>query len=201
MAHVWYAKFLSKVGQLDLSVIEGKRAADLDPLSLPVNTNFGAYLYYARRYEDAREQLEKTLELDATFPLAHFWLGEVHIRQGKFAAALAESEKMTADTQFRQLLAAEAYAVSGRRAEAMNIIHGWEMRKPESPGVAPSSFAQVYSSLGEYELALEWLNRAYEERDASLLTALTFPSFDGLRSAPRFIALFGRIGLPYRSMK
>src|SRR5258708_4156366 len=72
MAHVWYAKFLSKVGQLDLSVIEGKRAADLDPLSLPVNTNFGAYLYYARRYEDAREQLEKTLELDATFPLAHF---------------------------------------------------------------------------------------------------------------------------------
>jgi Tfp pilus assembly protein PilF len=201
LGHVWYAKFLSRVGQIDKAVMEGRLAADLDPLSLPVNTNFGAYLYYARRYDDAREQLEKTLELDRSFSPAHFWLGKVYVRQGRLTEALTESDKITADPQARQLLAVEALAVSGRRADAMNIVHEWGVRRPESSEVPPSCFAQAYSSLGENEVALEWLKRAYEERDGSVLVALTFPSFDGLRRDPRFVALFARMGLPYRSIK
>src|SRR5258708_1976491 len=55
-----YAQFLTKIGQVGRALVEGKLAVDLDPLSVPANSNFGAYLYYARRYEDAREQLERT---------------------------------------------------------------------------------------------------------------------------------------------
>jgi TolB-like protein/Tfp pilus assembly protein PilF len=205
MAHIWYARFLTKIAQADWAIVETRRALDLDPLSLVVNNALGADLYFAKRYGEAREQLLKTLDLEPGFMPAHFWLGRVYIRQGKFADALDESVKAAKadikDQQLAQLLAAETYAVSGRRAEALNIIREWEARRLQSSNVAASYFATVYSSLHEKELTLEWLNRAYDERDSSLLTAQIHPAFDWLRSDVRFQEIFKRMGLPYKSLR
>jgi hypothetical protein len=59
----------------------------------------------------------------------------------------------------------------------------------------------VYSSLGEKELTLEWLNRAYNERDSSLLTAQIHPAYDWLKSDPRFQEIFKRMGLPFKPLR
>jgi hypothetical protein len=55
--------------------------------------------------------------------------------------------------------------------------------------------ALIYATLGEPDLALASLEKAYEERDTRLLEVFD-PAFDILRSDVRFQDLVRRIGLP-----
>jgi hypothetical protein len=50
--------------------------------------------------------------------------------------------------------------------------------------------------IGETEEAMAWLERAYEEHAPDLVWAKADPSFDPLRSDPRFQDLLRRIGFP-----
>jgi TolB-like protein len=52
-AHHWLANQLALKGQFDEAMAEVHRAQELDPLSLPINVGAGAFLYYARHYDDA----------------------------------------------------------------------------------------------------------------------------------------------------
>jgi tetratricopeptide (TPR) repeat protein len=48
---------------------------ELDPLSLINNADLGTAYYFARRYDEAIDQLRKTLEMDPSFYPAHASLG------------------------------------------------------------------------------------------------------------------------------
>jgi hypothetical protein len=62
--------------------------------------------------------------------------------------------------------------------------------------VTPSRVARIYARLGDETQALEWLEKAYQERDVFLCNLKVGPSFDPLRSNPRFQDLLRRVGLP-----
>jgi hypothetical protein len=55
--------------------------------------------------------------------------------------------------------------------------------------VPPYKIATAYSAIGDNRLALEWLERSYEERDDRLVMLRVEPQLDGLRQEPRFIEL------------
>src|SRR5882724_783446 len=77
IAHQQYGNnTLSALGRFDDAIAEGKRAVELDPLSLVINTDMGVDYYYARRYDEAIAQLHKTLEMDPGFYIAHLVLGQ-----------------------------------------------------------------------------------------------------------------------------
>ena len=61
--------------------------------------------------------------------------------------------------------------------------------------VSPGSIAVVYTHLGEYDLAIDWLYRAVEAND-SFIFSLGYPDFDALRSEPRFIELCAQLRMP-----
>ena len=61
---------------------------------------------------------------------------------------------------------------------------------PESPATP-----QIYASIGEKDLAFQWLDKAYDERNPLLAYAKVMPYYDNLRSDPRFRALLHRLGL------
>ena len=66
-AHQWFGNdSLVSLGRFDEAIAEGKRAVELDPLSPIINADLGITLYLARRYDDAIEQLRKTLVIDPT---------------------------------------------------------------------------------------------------------------------------------------
>ena len=58
-------------------------------------------------------------------------------------------------------------------------------------------FSQVYLALGETEAALDWLERAAEERSPLIVYVKVAPQFDKLRAEPRFHALLRRVGLEH----
>ena len=89
---------------------------------------------------------------------------------------------------------ANAYAVTGNRAKALEILEQLKALSKERY-VVPVDIAIIYTGLGDRDSAFQWLEKAYQEH-AARITEVSEPHFDSLRSDPRFADLMRRIGLP-----
>jgi len=184
------------LGRTEESLAEIRRALELDPISLPINTSLVSRLYFARRYDQAMEQLRKALELDPNFVQARLWLGRLYEQQGRYEEAIAELKQVFDLSKDNEVLAAlgHTYAVAGRRSEAHQVLAQLEGLSKQH-NISPSDVATIYAGLSEKDQAFAWLRKACEERVGGVTTLKVNPKFDGLRSDPRFADLLRRIGL------
>jgi tetratricopeptide (TPR) repeat protein len=141
--------------------------------------------------------LKKSIEL---FPehLANYNItGQVYAKMGRYGEAISSYEHLYELVGVRGDLStwlAYIYSLSGKRGEAQkklsNII---EYSKQNF--VPPISIARVYVGLGEKEEAFFWLEKGYSQNDARLIYLKIDPTFDPLRSDPRYTQLLRKIGL------
>jgi tetratricopeptide (TPR) repeat protein len=89
-------------------------------------------------------------------------------------------------------LTAFTYAVCNRADEAKALVD----QISAEPTASAYLLATIYASLGEHERALDWLDRAYADRDAQLVSLKVDPALDPLRLSDRFQKLLFRLGLP-----
>ena len=82
-AHHWYAHIVAGMGRAEEAIASAKRAQAIEPLSLAINTGVGMHYYFARRYDEAVEQLRKTLEIDPDFPWANMFLGKAYLQRSE----------------------------------------------------------------------------------------------------------------------
>ena len=195
-AHHWYAWHLMVMGRTAEGIAELRKAQSLDPLSLIISADLADALCIAHRYEESVQQSRKTLDMDPNFALAHYQLGQAFQQMHMQSASIAELQKAVelsrGNTAFESNLA-YAYAVSGRKEEAIRIAKDLESEQGRS-SVADSNIAMIYVGLGNNDQAMIWLNKAYQARfNPSILLR---PAFDPLRSNPGFQNLLSRIGLP-----
>jgi serine/threonine-protein kinase len=202
-AHQQYGNIgLVALGRFDDAIAEGKRAVELDPLSLVINADVGANYYYARRYDEAIAQLRKTLEMDPGYYFAYLTLGQSLEMKGARDPAIAEYQKARAlndDPSVLGLLG-HAYAASGKKTEALKILDQLKELSKERY-VAAFGFALVYLELGEKEEALHWLEKSYQDRAGGDIGDIRVdPFLDPLRGDPRFEALAEKI-VPMREFR
>ena len=195
-AHHWYAWHLMVMGRTAEGIAELRKAQSLDPLSLIISADLADALCIAHRYEESVQQSRKTLDMDPNFAVAHYQLGQafqqMHMQSASFAELQKAVELSRGNTAFESNLA-YAYAVSGRKEEAIRIAKDLESEQGRS-SVADSNIAMIYVGLGNNDQAMIWLNKAYQARfNPSILLR---PAFDPLRSNPGFQNLLSRIGLP-----
>jgi serine/threonine protein kinase/Tfp pilus assembly protein PilF len=194
-----YAYFLCHMGKHDDAIRDSKRAQDLDPLSLLIRTNLAVMLHYARRYDDAIAQYRNVLELDPRGTTeARFQLARVYMTKRMFPEAIAEIARMRAtnpsDVNLMSLLVM-AYGFEGKTKEATKLIY--ELKgKRRREYLRPYILAEDYAALGEKNEAMDWLEKAYEERDDWINWINVDPNLDALRSEPRFATLLRRVGFP-----
>src|SRR5438128_3723014 len=93
-AHHWYGDFLARLGRSEEARTELKKAQELDPLSLLINTSVGRQLYFARQYETAIQQLKKTLDMDPNFVPAQHAIEAAYAQSGMYREAVAERQKV-----------------------------------------------------------------------------------------------------------
>ncbi len=196
-AHHWYSFYLGATGRLDEAIAEAKLAQDADPLSLIISSSAGYTFHLARRYDQAIEQLRKTLEMDPNFHPAHWYLATFYDQVARYEDAIAECQKalsLGGDPGVLGVLG-HVYAASGKRAEALRVLA--ELKDlSKRRYVDPSDIALVYVGLGDKPQALEWLEKAYEDRSYRLTWIKVLPQFDSLHRDPRFQDLLRRMGLP-----
>src|SRR2546430_5134403 len=189
-----YGWTFSEMGRFNDAIAAEKKALELDPLNTFLNTDLAFFLYWARRYEDAITQIRKTLELDSNNGFAHSILGWCLIAKGSKAEARAEFQKATTLDDLPWYISSLGYAcaVSGDHAKAEQVLHQLE-ELAKQRYVSPANRASVYLGLGENEKALDWLERAYEDRDPIFWWINGDQLYDSVRHAPRFEALVQKV--------
>ena len=197
MAHNWYAVTVAAQGRFDEAFDQINRALDLDPLSLPINTNRGWLLHLARRYDEAIEQYLKTIELDESFGLAHRRLGQTYEQKQMYNEAVIEFQKaLKLSGEDAELLSARGhfYAMLGERDKVDEVI-GLLEERAKTTYVPAYLVARVHIGWGDNDHVFEWLNKAFDERYGYLAYLNVDPIFDSVRSDARFAELVRRVGL------
>jgi tetratricopeptide (TPR) repeat protein len=185
-------------GRIEESLIQSKRALELSPYDILFNIHLGWHYLNARQYDQALDQIEKTVEMDKNFAQTYPWLGLILEQKGRYPEAIAAFQKaielFPGGSSIAEAELAHTYAVSGNRAEAQKIIA--ELQElAKSKYVSSFQIAAIYAGLGEKDRAFAWLEKAYEERADGLVNLKAEQRFDSLRSDPRFKDLARRVGL------
>ena len=200
VAHHWYSHYLTVLGRTEESLVESKRALELNQLDLNINVHLGWHYLYAHQYDQAIEQFRKTLEMDPNYSLAHWYLGLSYEQKKMYAEATAELGKARELLKGNMILEGDLghlYAVSGKTDQAREVVD--ELQNSSKPQYDwPYSIALIYAGLGEKDRAIEWLQKAYEERSDWIIYLGVEPRLESLRSDPRFQRLASLI-VPIRA--
>jgi TolB-like protein/DNA-binding winged helix-turn-helix (wHTH) protein/Flp pilus assembly protein TadD len=196
-AHQWYGEFLADMGRAHEGISEIKRARELDPLSLIINSDVAKVYLITRHYDEAVEQFQHTLELDPDFTQAQGLLALTYSLQGLFEKALEETHKIRGLENDPMTLAwlGYIYGASGKKVEADQTLRRLGELAAHTY-VSPLWMAQIHTGLGEKDQAFEWFERVFQERSVGGAVVLkSNPLFDNLRSDPRFPDLLRRANL------
>jgi TolB-like protein/Flp pilus assembly protein TadD len=197
-AYQRYSLYSIAMGRFDESLEQIKKARELDPLSISINSSLGWRLYLARQYDRSIAQLRDTLELDPSYEWAHFILGQAYEQKREFNLARAELQKAVELSHNSPLMIsalAHADALSGNQEEALRLLQQL-MAQSRKKYVSPFYVAVVYIALGKTETAMDWMEKAFADRSNGLVFLKVEPELDPLRSNPRFIALQRRLNFP-----
>jgi len=88
----------------------------------------------------------------------------------------------------------QGYAMAGRTGRAREVLEQLQQLARQRY-VSPYHMAYVYTGLGETETALDWLERACDERAGGIYGIKGSFLFTALRSHPRFTDLLRRMNL------
>jgi len=197
VAHQWYGILLRDMGRFDEGLEEIRKAKELDPLSLPINTDLGEIFYHSRQFDQAIEQCKKTLEIDANFHWAHAVLGKAYLQKYAFKEAIAELKKavslLAGSLEYLAGLAL-AYALAGKKDKALEILEEIHKRSKQTY-VSWFEIALAYAGLKKNNKAFDCLEKSYEERSFEMKSVKIEPVLDSLRSNSRFTALLKKMGL------
>jgi len=191
----WYALYLAAVGRKEEAIREIKLAREIDPKSLIINANAGWVYYLTWEFDRAEEAEKVTLQMDPSFVSAHSYLGQIYVAKKRYQDAIREFQtamSLAPGDIAEQADLAHGYAAAGRRSDADEILT--EMQAEQAKQfVSGYDFATAYSGFKEVKKTLEWLEKAYEERNGRLANLAVHPQYAFLKSEPRFQSLVEKI--------
>jgi TolB-like protein/Tfp pilus assembly protein PilF len=194
-AQHWYSHYLAAMGRTADSLAASERALELDPLNATFMVHLGWHFYYARQYDLALEQLRKAIDMAPKHGMAHVHRALTYVQMAR-PEAIDEAQQATLLAPEWSITAATlgyAYAVSGKRDAALKVLD--ELTALSQWKDVSYYKAWIHTGLGQKEQALEWLEKAYDERSDLLVYLKVDPIFDSLRSEPRFGKLLHHMGL------
>ena len=199
------ANYFRVMGRLEDAVAARTRSLELDPLNpRTVSVLAGDYLRLGD-YERALVLNRRAMKLDPIHPLllgSGPWLpggpGNVYEAQGRHQEAVDEYARLAT---LRGATPAEVDALHDAfaRGGMPAFWRGWlEMDKRQMPELQdPLRTAKLLVLSGDTAQALDWLDRAFEERNPGLVMLRGLPSsLDGMSSHPRVARIIAAVKLP-----
>jgi serine/threonine protein kinase/Flp pilus assembly protein TadD len=194
-AHDFYGLLLSSLERYDEALALQRRAHALDPLAHRID--MVTTLLRAGRYDEALLAVHRVLHVEPRFALAHVTLGWIHLLSGRPDEGIRAVEHALAlvpDSTLYLAQLGQAYARVGRMDEARAVLRRLEELAARQY-VSPYHMAYVHTGLGDDERALDWLERAYQERAGGVFGVKGSFLFASLRPHPRFQALLEKMHL------
>jgi TolB-like protein/cytochrome c-type biogenesis protein CcmH/NrfG len=189
---VQYSWLLVTLGRLTEAVAAAKEAIRIDPLSDFAWMTLGGALTYGRDWVAAQQALRRALDIEPESLYSLLFLCEVQLLEGKAADALATARLMEVEG-FRLPHIAMAEHTLGHAKESQQALDD-AISCHEQAFAYPIALAHAWRA--EKDQALEWLERAYTQRDISLWVIMVDPLLASLGSDPRYKALLHKLNLP-----
>jgi TolB-like protein/Tfp pilus assembly protein PilF len=196
-AHFFYADLLLVLRRPDEWNREIHRALELDPLNDFNRSYYGWQLNYVKRYDEAIATFQKLLPTGPNKAANFLGLWGAYHRKGLFDQALAAARDYYLTLGQRDF--ADALGTGGGAAayrEGMRRAGEAMVERSKSTYVPAVRMARMFAHAGDADRALHWLERAFENREPSLLRIEIFWDWLDLHGDPRFLGLMRRIGLP-----
>ena len=193
-AHDQFGMALGFIGRYDEAVVEGKRAAELDPLSPQVLIDATMPYIFRKDTAGAHALARRAAALDSTYFFPVMIDGWTNLAVGGFREAvpfLTRATKMGAPP-FVTAYLAYALGSAGDRAGAVQALASLRKMSPDG-SVLPFNQAIVDIGLGDHAWAIEHLEKAYAANSQLLAWVGRDPMFDPLRAEPRFMALMRKL--------
>jgi TolB-like protein len=195
--HQGLGDYYVTVGQVQEGVRELERARELDPLASIVNHDLCQTLTFARRYDEALAQCKGNLDLNPNSARSIWMVGDVYAAKGMESEALSFLlQGLKADgVSSRVMAAAHAGASSGGLKGCWRALIPFALDAVRTGAMDAFNMAAVYMHAGDSDKALSWLQKAVQTRSFGVTFLGVDPTFDPLRSDPRFVSLLRHIGL------
>lgn len=195
-AHQWYAFMLASQQKFDEALLEGHTAQENDPSSVSVRRSLGYAYLYARKYEPARYHLDRAIAMNPEAEESYRIQGMVLTFLKDYAAAermLREGLTLAPPTgNTTKATLGYSLAMAGDSSFALQVRDEL-LEKTKTDYVSPVDLAVLHIGLGEKEKALDWMDRAIDERRGWAAYLRVHPVVDPLRDEPRFKEMLRRM--------
>jgi tetratricopeptide (TPR) repeat protein len=180
------------LARFDEALPLNRRAVDLDPLNAGSWEALAVNELYMGQLDQAAADSKKALEVNPDYWFSPINLSRIYLLQGRPQDALREIERVHYAT-YRAWLYALTYYALGRKKESDAALRELMMKYHASNAF---EIAEVYAFRNQTDEAFEWLDRAYAQRDPSMMTTKVEPLLKSLHNDPRFAALLKKLNLP-----
>ena len=195
-ARSWYANFLFTMGRREEAIAEARRSRQLDPMDARLAANEAFMLAHFGEYDRAEQAIMELLDEDLNEPRLHYLLSLVYVQTGRNEEALEEldtAEELMGD-RAEYFERAYFYAKMGREGEAREMLEEI-IAMPEKGDRAIRVIITTAAVLGDYDLAIEWIEKAYETRYNYAIFLMGIVDLDPLQDDPRYQDIMRKIGI------
>ena len=180
--------------RFDEGLREVQKALELDPVSGIGWSYAGTVYLYTGRYEDSIRMFSKVLEVDPASTYARGNRGLARVQLDMFEVGISDIESVASiKNPSSQTDMAFAYSKAGKTKELRDLLESLLKEVGRNPELAVA-VAGAYANLGDKDRAMEWLEKAFKDHVAYLVSANSDFVFDAIREDSRFQDLMKRIG-------
>lgn len=193
-SHHAYSHFLLSMGRVEESLAESRRALEIDPLNAGMRGHLVLHYLRAHDFASALDAAKATRDIDPGASDGWIYGRMAYEGTGQFDEAIKMREGLGEPSEL-----IHALRLGLATAGPPGLLAGstrQRARKIETR--VTSALEHTYARLGQHREAMEWLERAFREREGWLIYLNSNVNFDGLRADPHFQDLIKRLGLPER---
>ncbi len=204
-AYQWYADYLESKGMFDEALKNYEKALELDPLDLVTNNSKIRNLLAVEKFDKALSPSKKFIEMFPESPLGPEFLYSAYLGKGMEREAMEQFWIMVGKYGVPEAgiqKAKDIYKKGGldglRRKQLENQLAGIEtsLEKDKNAFIKYDPIARAYGRMKDKEKTLEYLNKAYQQRDPLLTDLKRERRFDFLNNEPEYQELLKKIGFP-----
>ena len=191
-----YSQLLYYLGRDEEAAAQMDLALQQDPFNPQVQTFYAMELKDLKEYERADSVLQAVLAREQNYGMALTTLRSVYHLMGRYDEALDMWEARNAGDP-EALEALDRGYQEGGYSGALRSMAEMLVARSDTTHVTPWQIGTSYARAGDTELALDYLELAFDEAgDPNIPYLSVDPIFDDLRGEPRFRRLIQRLGLP-----
>ena len=193
----FFGHFLALTGRPGESRVQADSAFSLDPGDHLVGALTSHNHLLLRDLDRAFSGAQATLDIAPGHPIALLTLRLIHEARGEDSLAYAATRReLAARGDTEQVEALDRGFARGGYHEAMREAASVLEARGEREFVAPSQIYELYLGAEMHEEAIEWIQRAFDTREAQLPYLSVQPMFDPVRDDPRVQRIIQRMRYP-----